>query len=292
LTFYGMMAGANDVSVNSQAAAVERALGRSTMSRFHAMFSVAGMIGASVGGMLAARGISPRLHLGIACVVFLAFATYTARFLMETHDEAPENPMSKRRGHLPPALIALTVIGASMFLSEGAIADWAAVYLKQVLRSGPGSAAAAYAVFSAFMAIFRFLGDAVANRLGPVRTVRSGAILAGCGLTLALLAPSPAWSLPGFALTGVGFSVIVPLVFAAGGRVPSIPQAAGIALVSGSGYIGFLFGPPLIGFLAQLTSLRVALFSIVALSALSAALAGAVGPDQSATNSHRLANRR
>jgi MFS family permease len=163
-----------------------------------------------------------------------------------------------------------------MFLSEGAMADWTAVYLKQTLAAGAGLAAAGYAVFCAGMAVVRLLGDAVTRHLGPVLTVRTGALVAAFGLAGALLAPSATSALPGFALTGAGFSVIVPLVFGAGGRLRSFPTGAGIALVSGSGYIGFLFGPPLIGFLAQLTSLREALFLVVALSILAATLAGAV----------------
>ena len=157
------------------------------------------------------------------------------------------------------------------------MADWTAVYLKQILAAGPGLAAAGYAVFSGGMAIFRLLGDAVTKRLGPVNTVRVGALVAAGGLTLALTARSAEFALVGFGLTGAGFSVIVPLVFGAGGRLPSVPRGAGVALVSGSGYVGFLFGPPLIGLAAQWSSLRSALFLVVGLSLLAALLAGAVG---------------
>jgi MFS family permease len=128
------------------------------------------------------------------------------------------------------------------------------------------------------MAVFRLLGDHLTLRIGAVATVRRGALLSAAALSAALLAPSPYWALPCFALTGAGFAAIVPLVFGAGGRVPSIPTGAGIAMVSGSGYIGFLFGPPLIGLLAQASSLRLALFFVVALSLITAALAGAVRP--------------
>jgi MFS family permease len=137
-------------------------------------------------------------------------------------------------------------------------------------------AAAGYAVFSAGMATFRLLGDAITARIGPVRTMRSGALIAAFGLTVALVSGSPELALPGFALTGAGFSVIVPLVFRAGAKVTSVPGGAGVAAVSGSGYIGFLFGPPLIGMVAEGTSLRIALFGIVALSLVAAALADVV----------------
>lgn len=276
LTIYGAMAGANDVSINSQAVALESSLGMPTMSRFHAMFSIGAMIGASLGGLVAAHGVTPRLHLAFASMLLLSISICTAPLLLGTdgNSKAGSHRLSLRR--VPGVLLVLTLIGFCMFLSEGAMADWTAVYLKQDLVAGSGMAAAGYAVFSAGMAIFRLLGDAFTKHLGPVLTVRSGALLAAAGLTLALVASSPGWALPGLALTGAGFSVIVPLVFGAGGRVTSLPRGAGIAIVSGSGYIGFLFGPPLIGFIAQLTSLRSALFLVVALSLFAAALAKAV----------------
>jgi MFS family permease len=280
LTIYGAMAGANDVSINSQAVAVETARGTPTMSRFHAMFSIGGMFGAALGGIVAAHEIAPRIHLILASALFLAISTGTSRFLFD----APESRTSRTKRlsltRIPTVLIALTVIGFCMFLSEGAMADWIAVYLKQALCAGSGRAAVGYAVFSAGMAIFRLLGDAVTKRLGPVLTVRAGALLAACGLTFALATQSSLWALVGFALTGAGFSVIVPLVFGAGGRVPHLPNGLGIAMVSGSGYIGFLFGPPIIGFTAQFTSLRLALFGIVGLCVVAASLARAVGESQ------------
>jgi MFS family permease len=204
----------------------------------------------------------------------------TASYLLDAHDHASKVEHNLHLKHIPCVLITLTIVGFCMFLSEGAMADWTGVYLKQVLAAGAGLAASGYAVFSAGMAMFRLLGDAVTKRLGSVLTVRTGALVAAFGLTLSLVAPSASYALPGFALTGAGFSVIVPLVFGAGGRVRSLPRGAGIAMVSGSGYIGFLFGPPLIGFLAQLTSLRAALFLVVGLSVLAAVLAGAVRGEQ------------
>jgi len=281
LVLFGAMAGANDVAINSQGVAVETALGSPVMSRLHAMFSVGGMAGATLGGLAAAHGLAPAPHFFLASALLLIPSLATGRLLFDAHDNVSKHsqPFSVRR--MPAVLFALIAIGFCMFLSEGAMADWTAVYLKQALFAGPGLAAAGYAVFSGGMAIFRLLGDSITRRLGAVRTVRVFALCAAVGLTLALAAPSAAWALPGFALTGAGFSVIVPLAFAAGGRVRSIPRSAGIALVTGSGYIGFLFGPPFIGLAAQHISLRYALFLVVLLSLLAAALAGAVRPQES-----------
>ena len=276
LLLFGAMAGANDVSINAQGVAVERAMAAPTMSRFHAMFSIGGMIGASVGGLVAAHKVSPCAHMGAASALFLVISLLTGPFLFDARDNRSRVSRERRLRAIPMALVTLAAIGFCMFLSEGAIADWTGVYLKQSLSAGPGLAATGYAVFSTGMAVFRLLGDNLTARLGPVRTLRAGALLAAAGLCTALLAASPMAALPGFALTGAGFSVIVPLVFGAGGRIKSFPSGAGVALVSGSGYIGFLFGPPLIGFIAQHSSLRFALCILAVLSLFTAALANAV----------------
>lgn len=286
LILFGAMAGTNDVAINAQGVAVEKASSSPTMSRFHAMFSIGGMIGASFGGLVAARNIPPQLHLASASVLFIVISFLTAPFLFEAGDDRKKRSQALHLSRIPPVLVTLAAIGFCMFLSEGAIADWVGVYLKQDLSASLGLAACGYAVFSLGMALFRLLGDAIASRLGPVRTVRAGALLAAAGLTCALVAHSPLSALPGFALTGAGFSVIVPLVFGAGGRVRSVASGTGIATVSGSGYIGFLFGPPLIGLIAQGVSLRMALFVVVALSLLAASLANAVRGASTAQEVH------
>jgi MFS family permease len=274
LFLFGAMAGSNDVAMNAQGVGVERQMGSPTMSRFHSMFSMAGIIGAAGGGLIASRGVPATEHFLITAACFLAFSLSTAPLLNESSPVVPATtPLAKLRfRHLPTPLIALSVIGFCIFLSEGAIADWTAIYLKQVLSAGPGLAAAGYAVFSAAMAIFRLFGDAITVRLGVAQTIRAGGILAACGLASALLVDSPYWALPGFALAGVGFSSIIPLVFAAGGRIQSVSEGAGVATVSGIGYIGFLVGPPVIGFVSQILNLRAGLFVIVLLSGLTAML--------------------
>jgi MFS family permease len=275
LFVYGAMAGANDVAMNSQAVAIELKMNRPTMSRFHAMFSIGGMAGAALGGWVAAHHVLPWIHFSAGAAVFIAITLSTNPMMLEVHDHLEKREHSLPFWRIPPVLLALCVIGFCIFLSEGAMADWTGVYLKQVLAAGPGLAAMGYAVFSAGMAIFRLIGDAITTRRGPARTVRAGAVVAASGLGLALLAPSAYWALPGLGAAGAGFSVIIPLVFGAGGRVKSVDRGAGVATVSGIGYLGFLFGPPAIGFVSQLTSLRYALWIVVALCVTAAFLSGA-----------------
>ena len=279
LLFYGAMAGANDVAMNAQAVATEKLLGRPAISRFHAMFSIGGIAGASAGAFIAGRGVPATAHLVGAAAVFLAFALTATRLLADTRARTVAGHSATARParfRLPVALFALSAIGFCIFLSEGAIADWTGVFLHQVLGAGAGLAPVGYAVFSAAMAVFRLSGDAITLRIGRAATIRSGGAVAAAGLSFALLVHSPYWALAGFAAAGAGFSCIVPLVFAAGGRIPEVSEGAGVATVSGFGYLGFLVGPPAIGFLSELTSLRVGLFLLVLLSAAAAAMVSLV----------------
>jgi MFS family permease len=276
LLLYGAMAGANDVAMNAHAVATEKLLGTPTISRFHSMFSIGGIAGACLGAVIAGRGISAPAHLVGAAAAILGFTLVATRRLVETRNGATARVARASFRRVPGVLIALSAIGFCIFLSEGAIADWTAVYLKQILGAGEGLAPVGYAVFSAAMAVFRLTGDAITLRLGRARVIRYGGALAASGLAFALLVPSPYWAMAGFAAAGAGFSSIIPLVFAAGGRISGLSEGAGVATVSGLGYLGFLVGPPAIGFLSELTSLRAGLFLLVALSVTAASLVGVV----------------
>ncbi|MFL6415009.1 MAG: MFS transporter [Bryobacteraceae bacterium] len=274
LFVFGALAAAMDVSMNAQGVEVEKGLGRPTMSRFHGMFSLGAMAGAAVGGTVAASGINLPLHFGFSAFANTLVVLLVAPLLMSDipHSTEREHRLPFRK--IPRVLLALSAIGFCILLAEGAMADWTAVYLKQVLRAGPGIAAAGYSVFSGAMAAFRFLGDFITERLGPLRTVRTGCLVAATGLLYALAATSPEWSMPGFAAAGAGLSVIIPLVFGSGGRVRSVSPGPGIATVTGIGYVGFIVGPPSIGFASQIVTLRYALAIVVACCLIASLLAG------------------
>jgi len=277
LLVFGMVAGADDVAMNSEAVAHERELGEPAMSRFHAMFSCGGILGAGAGALLARSGVAARTHIGLAAVLILAFSLAFASKLPSNLSQREFIPKARLRlRHLSTPILALSIIGFCIFLSEGAIADWTAVYLKQVLRANPGTASAGYAVFSAAMFVFRLAGDRITSRLGWAWTIRGGALLAATGLSLMLLSPSAGWALPGLAMAGAGYSSIIPVVFAAGGRVNPENEGDGVATVSGLGYLGFLVGPPAIGGLSKLTSLRTGLCLVVLLGAIASVLVSVV----------------
>jgi MFS family permease len=276
LFFFGAGAAGMDVSMNAQGVEVEKRLRVPTMSRFHGMFSLGAMVGAGIGGAIAASGIRPLPHFVGSAAAYSALAILARPWLLETHagviPEAHRLPLSK----IPPVLLALSAIGFCILLAEGAMADWTAVYLKQVLDAGQGTAAAGYSVFSAAMAIFRFLGDWITLRLGAFKAVRSGSITGALGLLWALSVHDPLWAMPGFAAVGAGFSVIIPLVFGSGGRVKGISPGAGIATVTGIGYVGYIVGPPTIGFASELFTLRYGLGVVVGCCLITAVLAGSL----------------
>lgn len=275
LFLYGAMAGAMGVGMNAQGVEVEHGMGKPTMSRFHAMFSLGGMVGSSIGGMAAAHGISPHAHFAVGAAFNAIALLAIFPFLMDSHDSQVDEhrlPLSKT----PTVLLALSAIGFCIFLSEGAMADWTAIYLRQNLLAGEGVAAAGYAVFSAAMAIFRLIGDWITARLGAMQTVRTGSLLGAVGVAWALLGSHAGFAMPGFAIAGMGFSVIIPLVFGTAGRVQGIKSGAAIATVSGMGYIGFIVGPPIIGFVSDLLSLRLALCIVVGCCIAAATLSGHV----------------
>lgn len=271
---FGAAAGAMDVAMNAQAVFVEDMHGRSLMSSFHALFSAGGMFGATLGGFAAARGVPPRIHFFMAAAAFLLLTVVSARGLAEDHRHAPAPVLSG----IPRRALALAAVAFIFFLTEGAIADWSAIYLREFLAAGPGTAAMAYALFSVVMTVGRLGGDPVIDWLGTVRTLRVFSLIAAAGLALVVLAQNLPIAFTGFALVAAGCCVIVPVAFAAAGRVPGISKGVGLAGVTGAGYFGLLAGPPMIGFTAQWTNLRLALLLLVALTACTTLLARGAGP--------------
>jgi predicted MFS family arabinose efflux permease len=264
--------GALDVAMNAQAATVERRYGRPIMSNFHALYSLGGLAGAAAGGGVASQDIGPVPHLiAVALTVGLVAAWVTRRMLPATADAAPGQASSARPRGL---LLMLGIVAFCVLFGEGAMADWSAVYLRDITGAGPGLAAAGYAAFSLAMAAGRFAGDALRARLGPVRLVRVGGVLATLGLAASLWLTQPWAAIVGFGAVGAGLSIVFPILLAAAGALRGMAPGTAIATVSTFGYSGFLAGPPIIGFVAQAFTLRGGLVVVVLTSLVIAALAG------------------
>ncbi|WP_258002285.1 MFS transporter [Burkholderia sp. WAC0059] len=264
-----------DVAMNAEASAVEEALERPIMSSLHGMFSVGGMAGAAAGGALLAHGMAPALHLLLAGALSAVVVVLACPAVLPPtpHEEQAASASGHGNRWRTPALWALGAIALIALIAEGAMYDWATVYMRDVVRATSATASAAYAAFSAGMAAGRFSGDAVRARFGAPQLVLASASLACLGMIGALLLPYTIPALAGFTLMGLGLANMMPVMFAAAARVKGVHAAEGLAHVAGLAYFGLLLGPVVIGGVTQATSLPVGL-SVVALCAALVALAG------------------
>jgi hypothetical protein len=270
LFFVGASVAALDVSMNAQGVAVERHHWRPIMSSFHGMFSLGAMAGAGATGLIAAAGITLLPHLlGLGGLIAVAGLIACRPMLPAVAERGPAGP-----GLVRPSLAILApgIVALAGLLSEGAIADWSAVYLRASLAAGTTMAAAAFAAFSVMMAAGRFAGDHLVARLGGDLVVRAGGALAATGLGLTLVVGHPTFAIAGFGLVGAGLSCVFPVVLSSAARTPGMAPSAAIAAVCTIGYLGFLVGPPSIGGLAELFGLPAALGLVVLLCALIATL--------------------
>ncbi len=256
LFLFGAVHGAMDVAMNAWAAEVERRGTRRLMAGFHAMFSLGAGIGALSGYLAVLAGLSLLAHFALASALLFA-ATYGWARIDWTSDRAERTSGAIFAWPTGPLLL-VGVVAFCSSLGEGAMADWSAVYLRDVGQVSEGTAALGYAVFSVAMVVMRLLGDRVAGAFGPVNAARWGGVSAFVGVSLAVLVPQPGMILLGFALLGLGYAVIVPLAFSRAANDPAIPPGQAISSVATLGYGGMLLGPPVIGFVASIAGLQVA----------------------------------
>ncbi|MGI8748562.1 MAG: MFS transporter, partial [Deinococcus sp.] len=276
LAALGLTNGAMDVAMNAQGVAVERRLGRPVLSGFHAWFSLGNLGGALLGSSLV--GLSVRvwpqvLAVGALCLGLVLLAGL--RLLPRGADlDGAAEAAAPRPGHRSPPLSALVLwMGLLCFLGmlgEGATGDWSGLYFRDVLGVSGGLVGLGYSAFTLAMTLGRTFGDRWRGRFGDARLVTLGALLSGLGVLLAALSHSLLPAAIGYALTGLGVANVVPVLYGSAGRALS---GHGIARVATLGYMGFLAGPPLIGYVSHLWSLRAGLV-VIALSLLLVAALG------------------
>jgi MFS family permease len=271
--FAGLANGFLDVAMNVHGLTVERRLGRPILSTLHAALSFGALGGAVVSGLVAGAGLEVVPHFAGVAALGVIVALPAGRFLLASGaDAAPQGPK------LAVPSRALALVGAFAFcvlLAEGAVNDWAAIYLDDEVGTGEATAAAGLAAFSLTMGFGRLFGDRLNSALGAVRLARGGGALAAAGIATALAAASAPAALVGFACAGIGLAALFPLALrAAAARGET--EAPAVAAVSAVGYLGFLAGPPAIGGLSELAGLRTALLLVAVLCLVAAALATSV----------------
>lgn len=269
---FGAAHGAMDVAMNAWGAEVEQARGgrRSLMPMLHGLFSIGAGCGAAAGALFAGLAIGAAPH-------FLAFALLCGlpTLLIARIDwPSPVLPATANRAARPliaiprRGLLAAALVAFAAALGEGAMADWSAVYLVDTFRAPPAQAAIGYALFSLTMVAVRLTGGRTIGRFGPVPTIRACGLLAAAGAALLMLAPSVWLAWLAMAALGAGYALVMPLVFSRAAADPRLSPGAAMAAVSTFSYGGMLLGPPLIGFIAQVTTLRSAMLLLLVLALL------------------------
>ncbi len=262
LFLFGAGIGGLGCAGNIQAIVVERASGRPMMSGFHGLFSLGGVAGA--GGiivLLSVLGASLWQATGAVTAVVLALLAAAGPHFL-ARGTAHSGPVFARP---TGGVLFIGTLCFILFLAEGAMLDWSALFLTQVQGLPAERAGLGYAAFATAMALGRLMGDRWVRRFGPQRTVLAGALLAAAGLALATLVPAWPLALAGFALVGLGCSNIVPVLFSLAGRQHAMAASLAVPAIATMGYAGVLLGPALIGFVAHATSLVAALLLLAAL---------------------------
>jgi fucose permease len=254
----GITAGMLDVSMNSQAVMVEQQHSKPIMTSFHALFSIGMVIGAACGSLFAKLQTSLFLHLSIVVALGLIGAAWARYHLI--HDKPQEKVEEGPAFRLPnAAMVSIGVIAFCCMLGEGAMADWSTNYMENIAMASKALAPIGLSSFALAMTIGRFFGDSVRAKLGDRKMLIYLGIISSIGVILILAFTHPWAVITGLFVTGIGLSSIVPIAYSIAGNTKDLPPGVGLAMVTTVGYSGFLFGPPIIGFLADWQSLRLAL---------------------------------
>ncbi|MEM8513034.1 MFS family permease [Massilia sp. MP_M2] len=269
---FGVSNGALDVAMNANASEVETARGLPTMSSFHGFFSLGGLFGAGIGGLLVGQGLGHgqgALMVGVVTAVVLALSAPRVMGFAATHGAGSH--FSLPRG----AALGLGLLALLCFAVEGALVDWSALLMEERTGATPASAALGFSAFSIAMAACRFAGDRLIVRFGALRIMVVGGLAMFAGLVLAVASTHFALSAVGFALVGLGAANVVPLLFGAAARIPGMSAGSGVAAVATLGYGGLLLAPPVLGWVAMHSSVMVALGAL-SLSGLVIALSARI----------------
>ncbi len=271
LFVYGINTAYMDVSMNAAAAVTEKKQKQTIMSTCHGMWSLGAMVGSGIGSLFVGFAVSPHVHLVSIAILLIVLLSVLLPIILKYHDEDASDSHALA---LPnKAVLGLAFIAFCSMLNEGVIADWSAVYMAEELESSPFLTGLAFSGYAMMMAIGRFSGDILIPHIGNRRIVIAGALITLIGISVALTSNMPLIAISGFACVGLGLSCIVPVVFSASAKIPGMSSGEGIAATATIGYTGFLLGPPLIGWIADATSLSLAMGSVAILAGIMALLA-------------------
>ncbi|MEM8510413.1 MAG: MFS transporter [Bacteroidota bacterium] len=259
LFFFGASNGLTDIAMNTLVTELEKEDKVQFMSAAHGFFSLGGVV-AGLSSFLIPAFDNPVLHMAMIVVLVLLISL----FCKQQYVHLKAAPVEKEPFSLK-LFKPLFILGVISFLSmgsEGAIVDWSALFLKEITLAPEALIGSGFLAFSVTMTLGRFLGDGISERIGSIQIVALGGIVAILGFC-AVLSGYTALAILGFALNGLGFSVMVPELFRIGGKIKGVESSQGVAFIAGSGYSGFLIGPVILGFLAETYSLRTSFFVLL-----------------------------
>jgi len=268
LLCFGFASNTVNISVNTQAVAAERLYPKPIMASFHGLWSLAGFAGAGIGTFMIGKNVIPQYHFIMIFCVIAAGVIWSSRYLNNDHGGAQEGPAFVMPDR---SLIKLGIIAFCSMICEGAMFDWSVIYFKKVVLAQQAWMGAGYTAFMLTMATGRFIADWFSHRYGLKRILQISGSLTAVGLVIAVLFPYLPTAIGGFLLVGFGVSSVVPMVYSVAGKSKTMSPGMALAAVSTIGFIGFLVGPPIIGFIAGALSLR-ASFTFIAVMGLSVVL--------------------
>ena len=255
LFVFGIFGNLTNIAINTQGVYTEGLFKRTIMSSFHGMWSLAGFTGALVGLGILALELSTYIHFLIVAAVVLLLVAFNFKFLIKAKEKIKR--VKKKRFSKPDkSLVLLGIIGFCSMASEGVMFDWSGVYFKDVIKVPGALVVLGYTSFMIMMASGRFFGDGLINKFGRIKVMQISGVMISTGLFTAVLFPYIIPSTIAFMFVGLGVSTIVPTLYSIAGKHPTIPTGEALTAVSSVSFLGFLMGPPVIGYIAELSSLR------------------------------------
>ena len=255
LFFFGVVGNMCNISVNTQGVEVEKIYGKSIMSSFHGAWSIAGFTGALIGLLMMNLHVSTFYHFVIIYGLIVLNWLINKKYLV---DSVPSPPKEKKSLFSKPdtVLIQLGIIGFLSMATEGAMFDWSGVYFQDIVKAPQNLIVVGYASFMIMMATGRFVGDYFISKYGKQRVMQISGVLMSSGLMLSVFFPQFIICTIAFMMVGLGVACNVPTVYSVAGKTKNINPGVALATVSSISFLGFLMGPPLIGYIAEAFDLR------------------------------------
>lgn len=272
LFLFGLAGNLCNISLNTQGVGAEKLYGRSIMASFHGGWSMAGFTGALIGLVMINLKVNVYLHFWIVILLVWSIVAFNYKFLVPFQSSMDQQEPRRKFFSMPdPTLFQLGIIGFCSMASEGAMFDWSGIYFKDVVKAPASMVILGYTSFMIMMALGRFIADFLISKFGRKRLLQVSGVLISSGLFTSVLFPYLISSTIGFMLVGLGVSSIVPTVYSTAGKSSKVAPGIALATVSSVSFLGFLMGPPLIGYISEAAGLRYS-FAVIGIFGLFIAL--------------------